>query len=184
MNCKLCGSPLNPNAKFCEFCGAKIEAEAPIMEEPVVEETVVEAEEVPAPYTPPVQDTYSEPKKSYSGQYYSANNGIGPRNIILAVVLYFVTCGLYGIYWMIKINDEVNELAGESGATSGGLVFLFSLITCGIYGLYWMYKMGERCDTIKGSSGSTGILYLILALLGFGIINYCLMQDTVNKAVS
>jgi len=84
----------------------------------------------------------------------------------------------------VKINDEVNELAGESGATSGGLVFLFSLITCGIYGLYWMYKMGERCDTIKGSSGSTGILYLILALLGFGIINYCLMQDTINKAVS
>ena len=60
----------------------------------------------------------------------------------------FLTCGIYSIYWMIKLNDEVNQLAGEPQATSGGMVFLFSLITCGIYGIYWAYKMGERCDRI------------------------------------
>ena len=35
----------------------------------------------------------------------------------------------------------------------------------------------------KGTSSSSGILYLVLGLVGFGIVNYVLMQDTVNKVV-
>ena len=115
--------------------------------------------------------------------YNYPNPGITPRSIPVCVILSIITCGIYGIYWMIKLNDEINLLAGEPGATSGGMVFLFSIITCGIYGLYWQYKMGEKCDRIKRTSGSSGILYLILAIVGFGIISYCLMQDTINKAV-
>ena len=153
--CKKCGSEIASNAKFCEFCGTKVE-----------------------------QDVQREPYETSQTVYQMPPANISPRNIVLAVILSIVTCGVYGIYWMIKINDEINELAGEPNATSGGLVFLFNLITCGIYGLFWMYKMGERCDVIKGNKASSGILYLILALFGFGIISYCLMQDTVNKAVS
>lgn len=106
------------------------------------------------------------------------------RNIVLSIIFTIITCGFYSIYWMIKMNDEVNELAGETGATSGGMVFLFSLITCGIYSLYWLYKMGERCDKIKQQQGSTGILYLILGIFNLSIISYCLIQDTINKAVT
>ena len=108
---------------------------------------------------------------------------IQPRNIALCIIFSIITFGIYGIYWMIKINDEVNMLAGEPYATSGGMVFLFSLITCGIYGLYWQFKMGERCDKIRGVNGSSNVLYLILGILGFMIISMCLMQDTVNKRV-
>ena len=56
--------------------------------------------------------------------------------IVLCIIFSIITCGIYGIYWMIKMNDEVNALAGEPGATTGGMVFLFTLITCGIYGWY------------------------------------------------
>lgn len=108
---------------------------------------------------------------------------IQPRNIALCIIFSIITFGIYGIYWMIKINNEVNTLAGETSATTGGMVFLFSLITCGIYGLYWQFKMGERCDKIRGVSGSSNVLYLILGILGFMIISMCLMQDTVNKRV-
>ena len=111
------------------------------------------------------------------------NYQIQPRNIALCIILSIITFGIYGIYWMIKINDEVNTLAGEPYATTGGMVFLFSLITCGIYGLYWQFKMGERCDKIRGVNGSSNVLYLILVILGFMIISMCLMQDTVNKRV-
>ena len=111
------------------------------------------------------------------------NYQIQPRNIALCIILSIITFGIYGIYWMIKINDEVNTLAGEPYATTGGMVFLFSLITCGIYGLYWQFKMGERCDKIRGVNGSSTVLYLILGILGFSIISMCLMQDTVNKRV-
>ena len=129
--------------------------------------------------------TYNADNKSGSNTYAgSFSSGIVPRNIVLSVVLSFVTCGIYQIYWFIKMNDEVNALANEPDAPSGIMVFLFTLITCGIYGFFWMYKMGERCDKIKGSvGGSSGILYLILGILGLSIVSYILIQDSINKAV-
>ena len=109
------------------------------------------------------------------------------RSIVVCILLSIVTCGIYGIYWMIKLNDELNATAGKENATSGGMVFLFTLITCGIYGYFWYYKMGENVDAIKTSRGlassNTGIIYLVLGLFGLGIVNYCLMQDTLNKNV-
>ena len=110
--------------------------------------------------------------------------GIRRRSIALAIIFTIITFGIYGIYWMIRINDEVNQLANEPEATSGGLVFLFSLITLGIYSFYWLYKMGERCDAIRGEwNGSRPILYLVLGLVGFSIISYALIQDVINKAL-
>ena len=44
------------------------------------------------------------------------------RNIVVCILLSLVTCGIYGIYWMIVLNDETNALSGRQG-TSGGLVF-------------------------------------------------------------
>ena len=83
---------------------------------------------------------------------------------------------------MIKMNNEINQLADEPNATSGGMVLLFTLITFGIYKLYWLYRMGERCDRIKGTS-STEILYVVLGIFGLDIIDYALIQDTINHAV-
>lgn len=109
------------------------------------------------------------------------------RSIGVAILLSIVTCGIYGIIWMIKLNDELNALAGKQGATSGGMVFLLTLITCGIYGWFWYYKMGENVDAIKASRGipssNSPIIYLVLGLFGLGIVNYCLMQDAINKCV-
>lgn len=105
------------------------------------------------------------------------------RSIPLAVIFSIITCGIYNIYWMVKINDEVNYLSGDTQATSGVVVVLLGIVTCGLYYLYWWYKMGEKCDRIKGMGGSSGIFYLILSILGLSIVNYCLAQDTINKAI-
>ena len=110
------------------------------------------------------------------------------RSIGVCIILSIVTCGIYGIYWMIKLNDELNPAADKPNATSGGMVFLLSIITCGIYAFVWMYRMGENVDVIKAKAGvqagNTGIMYLILTFFGLGIVNYCLMQDTINKYVA
>ena len=81
------------------------------------------------------------------------------------------------------MNDEINFIVGDMTATTGGMVFVLSLVTCGIYALYWYYKMGEKVDYIKtGSVGNSSILYIVLGIFGFGIINLCLMQDSINQA--
>lgn len=107
------------------------------------------------------------------------------RNIAVCIILTIVTCGIYGIYWFICLTDDTNTVYGAEG-TSGVMAFVFSLITCGIYSLYWMYKQGEKLEDAKARKGLVpsqymGIIYLVLALFGFGIISYALMQDSLNK---
>ncbi len=105
------------------------------------------------------------------------------RKIATCIILSFVTCGIYGIYWMIKLNDDINSLSGQPGR-SGGMVILLSLVTCGVYGVYWMWTMGKKTDIIKGDpSGSSHIMFLLVTCVGLGIVAYAMMQDTINKAV-
>ena len=111
---------------------------------------------------------------------------IQQRNVAVCIILSIVTCGIYGIYWFIVLTDDANAVSMSAGSnTSGGVAFLLSLITCGIYGLYWMYKQGEKIDQAKQQknipSSNSGILYLILAVVGFSIISYALMQNELNK---
>lgn len=106
------------------------------------------------------------------------------RSVGMCVVLSIITCGIYMIYWLVCLNDDVNEVTGRRGGTSGGMVVLFTLLSCGIYGVYWNYKMGERLDEARRQqgvpTGSLAILYLVLSLFGFGIISMALMQNEVN----
>lgn len=114
---------------------------------------------------------------------YKANtNNIKTRSIVTAIILTIITCGIYSIYWMVKLNDELNTIAQKRGI-SGGMLILLSIVTCGIYSYYWYYKMGENVDEINKNSSNTPILYIILAIFGFSIVNLALMQDAINKAV-
>ena len=108
------------------------------------------------------------------------------RNIALCIVLSIVTCGIYGIYWMIVLANETNVASGHAqDGTSGGIVFLLTLVTCGIYGIYWAYKQGEKINEAKAmrnmpTDSNAGVLYLILEIFGLGIIGYALMQNKMS----
>ena len=106
------------------------------------------------------------------------------RSIPLCIVFSIITCGIYMLYWMVVLNDEVIEVTGEPGP-SGGSVLLFSIITCGIYSLFWAYKTGERLDNARARngvpSGSFPILFLALNFFGLGIITLALAQNELNR---
>ena len=107
------------------------------------------------------------------------------RNIAVCIVLTLVTCGIYGIYWIVCLTNDVNTVSGDVNGTSGGMVVMLTIVTCGIYGIYWAYKQGEKLDFTKNNRGipssNSGVLYLILQIFGFGIIAYALMQNELNK---
>ena len=185
--CTKCGAVCEDSAAFCKDCGNPF---------PQAGQGNTSGYQ-----DPNAGQNYSQNSNPNTGQNYGQNYnysygpqggqsyaqpghpGIIPRSIPLCILFTFITCGIYGIYWMIKMNDEINLLAGEPNATSGVMVFLFSIITCGIYSFYWLYKMGERSDQIKRVNGNSGLLYLLLAIFGLSIVSYCLIQDTINKTV-
>lgn len=108
------------------------------------------------------------------------------RNIALCIVFSIITLGIYALYWLVKLNDEINSLAKAEG-TSGGMVLLLTIITCGIYGWYWAFKMGEKVDTLKQDRGeaptNSGVMYLILCLIGLSVVTFALLQSEINKSV-
>lgn len=69
------------------------------------------------------------------------------------------------------------------------LCIVLSIITCGIYGIYWMYKASEKVAYVKQRNtgevdSSSSVLYLILGIVGFGIVAYALIQSELNKVAT
>ncbi len=111
---------------------------------------------------------------------------IEQRNIALCIVLSIVTCGIYGIYWFIRITDETNEVSSRVGEISGIGAFLLSLVTCSFYDLYWAYRQGRKLNIAKSDYGiptddNSHIIYLLLCLFGLQIVALALMQNELNK---
>lgn len=106
------------------------------------------------------------------------------RNIALCIVFSILTCGIYGMYWMVVMNDDMLDALNENGR-SGAMVLVLSLVTCGIYGLFWTYQMGQRVDRLNERYGrhtdNSGLLYLIVSILGFSIVAYAVMQNELNN---
>lgn len=166
MICRNCGFQCDDNAITCPKCGA------------------------------PVGNNYQQSpqnQQQFGGYNQQPTGGykapIKQKSIVTCIILSIVTCGIYGIIWFINIVDDLNTASGDVNGQSGVMVFLLSLVTCNIYGLYWAYKAGEKVSIIRRRNGlssdsNNGILYLILNLLGFGIVTYALVQTELNNVAS
>lgn len=153
-------------AKYCQNCGKEIEDNAQFCGNCGASQT---AGAQPAAGTPQASGTAPV---------------VPNRNIVTSIILSLVTCGIYGIYWMITLQDDSN-LVSDDNTTSGVMVFLLSLVTCGIYGFFWYYKMGQKLFQAGQKYGKqisdNSLIYLLLGVFGLGIVNYCLMQSDLNK---
>lgn len=175
MFCTKCGSPNEDSSKFCSACGEPLitNIETP-KEEPVNSSF----------QTPPVPEanqsyTYSQ---SFNAPYKAPITG---KNIAKCLILTIITCGIYGIFWFIRLVDDLNTASQTSEDSSGITVLLLGLVTCGIYIFYWYYKAGDKVNKIKTLSGQlpgdNSILYLLLGIFGLGLVNYILIQSELNK---
>ncbi len=108
---------------------------------------------------------------------------IQQRNIAVCIILSIVTCGIYGLYWLVCLTNDTNTAAGTEG-TSGGMVLLLTIVTCNIYSLYWGYKQGEKIDMAKQKKGmpssNSTVLYLLLCLF-VPVVAWALMQNELNN---
>lgn len=78
---------------------------------------------------------------------------IEKRDVALSVILTFITCGLYGLYWMYKLTEEVHALSGKPRTPDGGTVVLYTILTCSFYFYYWLYKIGGELVNLRRENG-------------------------------
>lgn len=75
------------------------------------------------------------------------------RNTIMRLVLTIITCGLYGIYWMYQMNEDLKRLRGESATAEGSTLVLYTFLTCGLYTFYWLYVNSDVLGQLREENG-------------------------------
>lgn len=104
---------------------------------------------------------------------------IKERNIVTCILLSIITCGIYGIYWMIMLAKE--SVSVKDPADSGVLeiVLMLFLPFLGIF--LCEKKLAEGCAAKEIAHTDNSVLYLILGLVGLGIVGFCMLQSDLNK---
>lgn len=107
------------------------------------------------------------------------------KNIVLNIILSIITCGIYGLIWLVQLTDDARDYSGDTEMQSGVLALVLTIVTCGLYGFYWDYKMGKMIHDAQAKNNlpanDNSIMYIILQLVGLSIVNYCLMQSDLNQ---
>ena len=168
--CEKCKKEYSNRFKYCQECGGEL-----------VE--IVEAEKTATPNEPPKTEQKTAPNKAEQ-QPQKKVVVIKHRSIPLAIFLSIITCGIYGIYWMVKITNDTNALTKDTEFVSGIVAFLLTLVTCGIFMIYWAYKIGKKVDQLDNTgSDHTSILFLVLSIICLDIVVFALTQDTINRKI-
>ena len=98
------------------------------------------------------------------------------KKLLLVLLLSIITLGLYNIYWFITLTDDSNKMKPLAATAKGVVALLYCIITLGIYQLYWMYKLGDKVE-------NSGVMYLIIDILCFGLIMYFVAQSKINRFI-
>lgn len=104
---------------------------------------------------------------------------IKKRNIVTCILLSIITCGIYGIYWLIVMTSEAVKV--KDPADSGILEIVLMLFLPFLGFFLAEKKLTEGCMAKGIAHEDRSIIYLILGLVGLGIVNYCMMQNDLNK---
>ena len=104
---------------------------------------------------------------------------IKSRNIVSCVILTIVTCGIYGIYWAVCLGREAVSVKDPADSGVLEIVLLLFLPFVGFY--LAEQKLSAGCTEKGIPHKDNSVLYLILGLVGLGIVNYCMMQNDLNQ---
>lgn len=104
---------------------------------------------------------------------------IKERNIVTAVILSIITCGIYGIYWVICM---IRDAVAVKDPCDNALLEIVLVLFLPFLGFFLAeQKFTEGCAQKGIPHKDNAVLYLILGLLCLNIVNCCMMQSDLNK---
>ena len=101
------------------------------------------------------------------------------RNIVTCIILSLITCGIYGIYWAVCLARDSVSVNDPNDSAVLEIVLCLFLPFLGFFLAEQKFASGCAAQGIPHKDNS--ILYLVLGLLGFSIVNFCLMQNDLNQ---
>ena len=106
------------------------------------------------------------------------------REIVMTLVLMFLTCGLYGFVLLYKMGDEINRHA-RAARLNPGMDLLLIFLTCGLWTYYILYRYPKELQELivaEGGPQSDLVLPCILfAIFGMPIVSFMILQGELNK---
>jgi hypothetical protein len=102
------------------------------------------------------------------------------KSVPVCVLLTFVTCGLYNLYWQHLQMQSVNEMLNEDKYRFLPWLLL-TLVTCGIWHIYHEYRLSEDIAKVMGREKKTdGLIAVLLSVFGFSFIVDAIQQSHIN----
>ena len=95
------------------------------------------------------------------------------HNILLWLILSFVTFGIGAIVWIVRTKNDMN--------TRGAGIPTALLLIVPFVNIWWMWKWAVGVEMSTGKDMSGPVAFLLLFLLGF--IGQAIVQTSLNKAV-
>lgn len=106
---------------------------------------------------------------------------IEESNIAKMVILSIIALGIYSYVWLYKIAKKIEELNGNFSSVSTEIICIMFVP---FYLLYWVYTRYAKLKVVADNNGieigNNGVLYLILSVLGLGLIAIALIQNDLN----
>lgn len=106
------------------------------------------------------------------------------RDPAIVLLLSIVTCGIYYLIWMASVSQELQDYLQETD-TSPAMEVVITVVTCGLYSIYWDYKTAKKIARMQEMAGlpstDNSTLYLILNIVGVGMVNALMEQQHLNE---
>lgn len=104
------------------------------------------------------------------------------RSIGKCILLSFVTCGIYLIYWEYLLVKNVKALKNDTSGCAGEMACLMFVP---FYSYYWWFTRGktvkEEFSSRAISATGSEVAYLLLWIFGLGLVAVAIMQNDFNS---
>lgn len=107
------------------------------------------------------------------------------RSPVAVLLLSIVTCGIYQLYLIYRITQEIRDFRGDT-TLNPVAELLICILTCGLYQLYWFYKYGRLVFDMQqrvgvDSPSDLSLVLLLLPIFGFAVVSFLLLQAELNR---